>query len=125
MTFSTFLANFSPSFVAICAALFLTACVYAVLVYYASRRGWLEGYTWLSVVVGNMLVLIAAYVQLAAADLDPFPIVLVFIFFGVAGLPMAAGDILKHIQAKERLTVFMTRFRGANEQEKGKGMGAG
>lgn len=60
-----------------------------------SRRGHTEGYTWLLVVTGVAVTVIAAGFTIGWINTG-----FLFMFFAASGLPMAVGDIWRHVQAR-------------------------
>ena len=67
------------------------------LVSWLHRRGWDDGYTWLLVVMGTAVTLVVAGFTVG------WPVALIVAgYFGCSGLPMAVGDILRHVQARSR-----------------------
>jgi len=60
-----------------------------------SRRGYNDGYTWLLVVLG-----VAVTVLAAGFTIGWLAVLLLLVYFVASGLPMAAGDIWRHVQAR-------------------------
>lgn len=65
------------------------------LVLQLSRRGYSDGYTWLLVVVGVAVTVIAAGFTIGWTA-----VLLLFVYFAASGLPMALGDIWRKVQAE-------------------------
>lgn len=78
---------------AIMASLFLFGVAYALFVNRLGARK--EGYTWLLVVVGNAVTVLAGF-PLDATPLD------ILILFACSGAPMAAANIIEHIVKREQ-----------------------
>jgi hypothetical protein len=68
---------------------------YNWLVGQLTRRGHTDGYTWLLVVVGVLVTIVAAGFTIGWAA-----VILLGIYFVASGLPMAAGDIWRHVAAR-------------------------
>lgn len=60
-----------------------------------NRRGYSEGYTWLLVVIGVAITVIAS-----AAEIGWEPALVLLKNFVASGTPMAAGDIYRYISAR-------------------------
>ena len=104
MTFSQFLAAYWSVFFAFLAGALITGIIYNLLVSWMHRHGYNEGYTWLQVVVGVTMTLIIAAAFLFLAGQPLLPVFIVFVFFCLTGLPMAAGDIWRYMQARKAET---------------------
>ena len=76
-------------------ALFAFGIVYNWLVLQISRRGHSDGYTWLLVVIGVGITVIAAGFTIGWAV-----VLLLFVYFAASGTPMAMGDIWRKIHAE-------------------------
>lgn len=76
--------------------LFLFGLAFNQVVTYLHRKGINEGFTWLEVVVGVAVVIIAAGFTLGWGAT-----ILLFIYMAAAGVWMAAGDIWRGIRAKQ------------------------
>jgi hypothetical protein len=83
------------------------------LVTWMHRHGHSDGYTWLLVVIGVGVTLLAA-----GPVVGWEPVLMMFALFAASGLPMAAGDAWRRRQA---LADFM-RYR-SGDAEKTEGMG--
>jgi len=79
------------------ASLFLFGWAFNQLITYLHRRGLNDGFTWLEVVVGNAAVIVAAGFTLGWGAA-----LLLFVYFAPAGFWMAAGDIWRHVRARQR-----------------------
>ena len=77
------------------AALFAFGIAYNYAVLHISRRGYSDGYTWLLVVVG-----VAVTVLAAGFTIGWTAVLLLLIYFAASGLPMALGDIWRKVQAE-------------------------
>lgn len=78
------------------ALLFLFSWAFNQLINYLHRRGFNDGFVWLEVVVGDTAVILAAGFTLGwGASL------LLFVYFAAAGFWMAAGDIWRHVRARQ------------------------
>lgn len=69
---------------------------YNYIVLALSRRGHSDGYTWLLVCVGVAVTVIAAGFTVGWRA-----VLLIGIYFASSGLPMAAGDIWRHLRARQ------------------------
>lgn len=78
--------------------LFLFGIAYAVAVYYARKRGWLEGYTSLYVVLGVLVTIAGAAIPVNGT----IPVEWLLLCFGASGTPMIIGDIAVYIKARQR-----------------------
>jgi len=78
-------------------ALLLFGSAYNRLVAELTRRGYADGYVWLEVVIGVAVTVIAA-----GATIGWPAALLMGIYFSASGLPMAVGDIWRHVQARRR-----------------------
>lgn len=78
----------------ICLAVF--GYFYNRLVDYLHRKGWNDGHTWLEVVVGTAITLVAAVPTIGLANT-----LLIFLYFAASGFFMAFGDLARHIKARE------------------------
>lgn len=76
--------------------LFLFGLAFNQLINYLHRRGLNDGFVWLEVVVGDGVVIIAAGFTLGWGAA-----LLLFIYFAAAGFWMAAGDIWRHVRARQ------------------------
>lgn len=77
------------------AALLAFGTLYNYLVLHLSRRGHNDGYTWLLVVIGVGITILAAGFTIGWTA-----VILLGIYFAASGLPMAIGDIYRHILAR-------------------------
>lgn len=68
---------------------------YNWLVLQLGRHGYDDGYTWLLVVVG-----VAATVIVAGFTIGWHTVALLGLYFAASGLPMALGDIYRHVRAR-------------------------
>ncbi len=68
---------------------------YNFFVLQMSKLGHADGYTWLLVVIG-----VAITVAAAGFTLGWTAVIILGLYFAASGLPMAAGDIYRHIQAR-------------------------
>jgi len=59
------------------------------------RAGYDDGYTWLLVVIGVAVTVIAAGFTIGWTA-----VITLFVFFAASGLPMALGDIWRHVKAR-------------------------
>lgn len=72
---------------------------YSVLIHYLHRHGLNDGYTWLEVVIGVAITLLAASVVVG------WPVVLALaVLFASSGLFVALGDIFRYAQARRAET---------------------
>ena len=78
------------------AFLFIFGLGFNQLINYLHRRGWNDGFTWLEVVIGDTVVVLAAGFTLGWGAA-----LLMFIYFAAAGFWMAAGDIWRHVRARQ------------------------
>lgn len=77
-------------------ALVLFGLGYNTLIAEAERRGWLEGFTSLTVALGTLATLAgAAAISLPAA-------LIVLVCFMASGLPMIGGSILRYVRRREQ-----------------------
>lgn len=77
--------------------LFLFGLFFNLVTGRLQKAGFAEGYTWLLVVVGTAVTLIAAGILLG------WEIFLVLLaLFAASGSPMAAGDIYRYWQARKK-----------------------
>lgn len=76
-------------------ALLLFGSAYNWLVAELTRRGYADGYVWLEVVIGVAVTVIAA-----GATIGWPAALLLAIYFSASGLPMALGDIWRHVKAR-------------------------
>lgn len=60
-----------------------------------NRAGYDDGYTWLLVVIGTAVTVIAAGFTIGWTA-----VVLLGFYFAASGLPMAVGDIWRHVKAR-------------------------
>lgn len=82
---------------AVFGSLFIFGLIYNAFISWANRRGYIEGYTWLTVVIGTAVTLFgAAFIFGLQAAL------ILFALFAASGLPMALGDIARHVRARRR-----------------------
>lgn len=86
----------SSQILAIYAALLVFGAIYNALVAIAERRGWIEGYTALAVIVGVLVILAAL------ALVDHRTALVTLGAFAAAGAPMAAGSIYRHMRTREK-----------------------
>lgn len=86
----------SSRILAIYAALLVFGTLFNMAVGTFERRGWIEGYTWLAVVVGVAITLGAV------ALIDAQFALITLGAFAFSGLPMAIGSIVRHVRARER-----------------------
>ena len=78
-------------------SLLLFGLLFNQLINHLHRSGLNDGYVWLEGVVGDLAVIIAAGFTLGwGASL------LLLLYFAAAGFCMAAGDIYRHVQARQR-----------------------
>lgn len=77
------------------AGLLAFGAAYNWLVLQWSRRGDTDGYTWLLVVVGVAVTVVAAGFTIGWTA-----VLLLVIYFVASGLPMAAGDIYRYVRAR-------------------------
>lgn len=76
--------------------LFLFGWLFNHFVNYLHRQGFNDGFTWLEVVVGCAVVIFAAGFTVGWATT-----LLLLLYFAAAGFWMAAGDIYRHVQARQ------------------------
>lgn len=76
-------------------ALLAFGAAYNALVMWAGRRGYTDGYTWLLVVIGVAVTILAAGFTIGWTT-----VAVLFLYFAASGLPMAAGDIARHVRAR-------------------------
>lgn len=62
---------------------------------YWGRKGYNDGYTWLLVVIGVAVTIIAAGFTIGWGA-----VIVLIIYFAASGFPMAAGDIWRHVKAR-------------------------
>lgn len=84
--------------------LFLFGWAFNQLISYLRRRGLNDGFTWLEVVVGDAVVIVASGFTLGWGMA-----LILFIYFAAAGFWMAMGDIWRHVKARQA----ETRERGS------------
>jgi len=70
---------------------------YNLLVNWLHRNGFDDGFTWLEVVFGVAITVMAAGFTIGWGN-----VALVFIYFVCSGLFMAAGDINRYVQARKK-----------------------
>lgn len=87
--------NFSQ-LLAVYAGLIAFGFAYNHLIALAARRGWIEGYAALVVIVGILVILGAL------ALVDGASALVALGAFAAAGAPIAAGSIWRHLQAREK-----------------------
>ncbi len=68
---------------------------YNWLVLELGRRGYDDGYTWLLVVIGVAVTAVAAGFTIGWGA-----VMLLGLYFAASGLPMALGDIYRHVRAR-------------------------
>lgn len=68
---------------------------YNWLVLQLGRRGYDDGYTWLLVVIGVAVTAVAAGFTIGWGA-----VLLLGVYFAASGLPMALGDIYRHVRAR-------------------------
>jgi len=94
--FGATIGQLSGSFALACLGLLVFGFLFNLLTAEMHRRGYSEGFTWLLVVIGTTVVLAVSVPFVGLAD-----ILILFMLFASAGLPMAAGDIWRYLKAKE------------------------
>lgn len=87
----------SGAIIATGAILFAFGTAYNWLVAELTRRGYADGYVWLEVVIGVAVTVVAA-----GPTIGWPAAILMGIYFSASGLPMAIGDIWRHVQARRR-----------------------
>lgn len=75
--------------------LFAFGTAFNALVGQLNRHGYNDGYTWLLVVAG-----VAVTVTVAGFTIGWGAVLLLFVYFAASGLPMAFGDIWRHVTAR-------------------------
>lgn len=78
------------------AMLLIFGIAYNALINWAEKHGYIEGYTWLSVVVG-----VAVTVILTGPIIGWTHTILVFIAFCFSGCPMSAGAIWRYVSKRK------------------------
>lgn len=78
-------------------ALLLLGLLYNMLINYLHRKGLNDGFAWLEVVLGVFAVILTSGFTLGWGTA-----VMMFIYFAAAGLFMAAGDLWRHVRARQR-----------------------
>ncbi len=86
----------SGAILATTVGLFLFGWLFNQIVNFLHRRGLNEGFTWLEVVIGVGVVVIASGFTIGWGTS-----LLLFIYFAASGIWMAAGDIWRGIRAKQ------------------------
>lgn len=81
----------------ILAGLFLFGVGFNWLTELAERRGWIEGYTALFVVIG-----VAVTVAGTGFVIGWLHVLYLMLAFGASGLPMIVGSIARYVRARER-----------------------
>lgn len=76
-------------------ALLAFGVAYNWLVGQLGRRGYDDGYTWLLVVGGVAVTVLAAGMTIGWTA-----VALLGVYFAASGLPMALGDIWRHVKAR-------------------------
>lgn len=79
--------------------------VYAYLIHIAKRRGYLEGYTALAVVLGTAVTIVQAIIAMVAGAVlaveQVIPVLAsLFFAFAASGVPMIVGDMADHLEAR-------------------------
>lgn len=76
--------------------LILVGIIYAILIYWVSEKGYLEGYTSLAVVGGVLITLAGVYFI--------FPLAVAYTLgaFFCTGTPMIVGDWLKNVRRRAK-----------------------
>lgn len=95
-------------------ALFVFGLGFNWLTAWLHRSGHSDGYTWLLVVIGVGVTLLAA-----GPVIGWEAVLILFLLFVASGLPMAAGDIWRHRQA----VGDFIRYRSATNAEETEGVG--
>ncbi len=95
MDLRTLFGTQSGAIVATCVGLAIFGYGFNALVTYLSRRGLSEGYTWLLVVAGVAVTVLAAGFTIGWGN-----VILLTIYFVCDGFFMAAGDIWRHVKAR-------------------------
>jgi len=75
--------------------LFAFGVAYNWLVIQLNRRGYDDGYTWLLVVVGVGVTVLAA-----GFTIGWLAVLVLLVYFAASGLPMALGNIYRHVKAR-------------------------
>lgn len=103
MELNTYFSQYWHLFGLIFALTALCGVAYNILVDWLHRQGYSEGYTWLMVVVGVAIVLLAAATLFQLTGIGLLPILLTFALFAAAGTPMALGDLARYLRARQAL----------------------
>ena len=77
-------------------ALFAFGVAFNMLTSYMSRKGLSEGYTWLLVVIGVLVTVLAAGLVIGWESSG-----ILILFFVASGTPMALGDIYRYVKARQ------------------------
>jgi len=93
--FGNYLGINSGAITATAVALFLFGLAFNALIDRWNRAGYDDGYTWLLVVIGVAVTVIAAGFTIGWTA-----VITLFVFFAASGLPMALGDIWRHVKAR-------------------------
>ena len=84
---------------AVALGLLVFGIAYSILIHYLHRHGLNDGYTWLEVVIGVGVTLLAASLVVG------WPVVLaLLVLFGASGLFMVLGDIYRYARARRAET---------------------
>lgn len=102
--------NYFTNLPAICFILFTFGVAFNWLTSWMHRRGYSDGYTWVLVVVG-----VAVTIGASGLVLGWTAVWVLFVLFACSGLPMAAGDIWRHVQAQREFVHYRSK-RSGNEE---------
>lgn len=89
-------------FLLVFGALFAFGLAFAWFVDWCGRRGYLDGYTAIFVVVG-VLVTEVARLALPYTGSPAENLVIILACYTASGAPMVAADVVKHLNARQRL----------------------
>lgn len=96
MEFSAQFGIDSGAFSVTLICLFVFGLAFNQIIDWMHKRGLNEGYTWLEVVLGTAVTVIASGFTLGWSV-----VVVMFAYFAASGLFMAGGDIWRHMKARE------------------------
>lgn len=103
MEFGIYFSRYWPVFCFVLSLTTLFGVAYNGLINWMHRNGYTEGYTWLTVVIGDMAVLLAAAALFWLTGIGLLPILLTLALFAAGGVPMALGDMARFFRARKSL----------------------
>ncbi len=80
----------------------LFGVIYALFINYANKRGWLEGYTAIAVVIGTLVTLTINQIFVYVSDDSALDLLLELAGFGASGAPMVANNIYEYLLRKRQ-----------------------